>query len=285
VRLDRIADDIYVLMSDSYAQVTSTVLTTPAGAIIIDTMPFPADAKQVLAFVESKLGPHSVRYVIMTHHHADHVYGTYLFSDALVIAQDECRRSLARYGQAQLDRAKRETPALAPVHLRLPDMTFLRELHLHLSHRHLHLFHTPGHSPDAIGIHIPEEKAVIAGDTVMPVPYIAGGSHAQLRSSLLAIRALKPSFVVQGHGDVLLRGEVNETIDSSVAYLDAIVEKVRQIVDRGQPASKLKAIDIEDCGKSRIPLDGLVAKLHLENLVTLYREFAKPKGEGQTTVV
>lgn len=277
MRIDRIADDIYILMSDSYAQVTCTVLTTPDGAILIDTMPFPAEAKQVLAFVESKLGPHSVRYIITTHYHADHIYGAYLFEDALMVAQDECYRNLVHFGQAQLDRAKHETPALAPVVLRLPDMTFQREMHLHVSHRHLHLFHTPGHSPDAISIHIPEEKAVIAGDTVMPVPYIVGGNYAQMRQSLLAIRALKPSFVVQGHGDVLLRGEVNESIDSSVAYLSAIVEKVRALVERGQPAARLKSIDIEACGKSRIPLDGLVGKLHMENLLALYREFNKQK--------
>jgi len=280
VRLDRIADDIYILMSDNYAQVTCTVLTTALGAILVDTMPFPEDARQVLAFIEDKLGPRSVRYVITTHHHADHTYGAYVFGDGLMIAQQECYRNLRRYGQAQLERAKRDTPALAPVQLRLPDVTFGRELHLHLGHRHLHLFHTPGHTADAISIHIPEEKAVIAGDTVMPVPYIAAGSPEQLRKSLLTIQELKPSFVVQGHGEVLLRGEVDEAIDSSIRYLEAIEEKVKQVVERGQPASRLKAIDIESCGKSRIPLDGLVARLHTSNLMALYREYTKVRPDA-----
>ena len=275
MRLDRIADDIYTLMSDNYAQVTCTVLTTAVGAIVIDTMPFPEDAKQVLAFVESKLGPHSVRYVIITHHHADHVNGAYLFPESQMVAQDGCYQLLKCHGETRLQRAKRETASLAPVLLRLPDISFRKELHLHLGHRHLHLFHTPGHSADAISIHIPEEKAIIAGDTVMPVPFIAMGNASQLQESLRTICDLKPSFVVQGHGDVLLRGEIDESIDSSIAYLSAIVDKVKQVFDRGLPAAKLKAIDIESCGKSRIPLDGLVSKLHLENMLALYREAAR----------
>ena len=48
----------------------------------------------------------------------------------------------------------------------------------------------------------------------------------------------------------------------------------REVIRRGDPPSALRDIDIESCGKSRIPLDGLVSKLHLDNLVTLYKQLA-----------
>jgi len=273
MRLDRIAEDIYILVSDLYVQVTSTVLITPDGAIVIDTMPFPSESRQILSFVEGELGPHSVRYVINTHHHADHTYGTYLFEGAEVISQDLCRRFLQRYGQTTLDRAKRETPALAEVEVRLPDITFQETMHIRLGHRQLDLFHTPGHAPDGISVYIPSEKAVIASDTMMPVPYIVGGDYRQLQDSLIRIKELTPNFVVQGHGDVLLRGEVDETIDRNLAYLDKVVDKVREAIRRGLSPQELRSIDIESCGLSRIPLDGLVNKLHQENLLALYKRF------------
>ncbi|NLG49642.1 MAG: MBL fold metallo-hydrolase [Chloroflexi bacterium] len=273
MRLDRIAEDIYILVSDLYVQVTSTVLLTPDGAIVIDTMPFPSESRQILSFVEGELGPHSVRYVINTHHHADHTYGTFLFEGAEVISQDLCRQLLQRYGQATLDRAKQETPALAEVEIRLPDITFQESMHIRLSHRQLDLFHTPGHAPDDISVYVPSEKAVIASDAMMPVPYIVGGDYRQLQDSLVRIKELTPNFVVQGHGDVLLRGEVDETIDRNLAYLDKIVEKVQAVVQRGLPPQELRSIDIESCGLSRIPLDGLVNKLHQENLLALYKRF------------
>jgi len=71
---------------------------------------------------------------------------------------------------------------------------------------------------------------------------------------------------------VLLRGEAPETIDSSIAYLSTIVDKVRDIVERGLAPSKLREIDIESCGKSRVPLNGLVSNLHLANLIALYKQ-------------
>lgn len=281
MRLDRVAEDIFIFVSDYYAQVTATVLLTPQGAIIVDAMPLPRETRQLLSFVESHLGPNAVRYVINSHHHADHVYGNYLFEGAEIIAHDACRDMLARSGQANLEQAKRNVSALAEVELRLPDMTFQKELHLHLGHRHLHLFHTPGHTPDGISIFVMEEKVLIAGDAVMPVPHIVTGNYVQLSESLAALKALRPAFVVQGHGDVLLRGEIDEELDGSIGYLATIVKKVNQIVQRGDPPQKLRDIDIESCGKSRIPLDGLVSRLHLDNLVSLYRTLSQEKPSKQ----
>jgi len=273
VRIDRVAEDIHVFISGIYAQVTATVLTTPAGAIVVDTLPLPVESRQIVSFIENQLGPNSVRYVILTHHHADHIYGAYLFPEAEVVAHDECRNILMRAGRASLERARRDTPALAEVSLRVPDITFSKEMHIHLAHRDLHLFHTPGNSPDGISVMVADERALIAGDTMMPVPHIARGNYERLIETLRQVKDLQPSFVVQGHGDVLLKGEVDEEVDSSIAYLRAIVERVQELVRKGAPPQQLRQIDIEECGKSRIPLDGLVSRLHQDNLVALYRAF------------
>lgn len=275
MRIDRVAEDIYVFISGVYAQVTATVLTTPAGAIVVDTLPLPFETRQIVSFIENQLGPNKVRYVILTHHHADHVYGAYLFPEAEVIAHDRCREILAEAGLVSLDRARRDTPALQEVTLRLPDMTFTGEMHLHLGHRHLQMLPAPGNSPDGISAMVMDEKVLIAGDAVMPVPHIARGDYQQLIETLEALKALEPNFVVQGHGDVLLKGEVDESIDSSIEYLHAIVRRVQELVQKGGSLQQLRQIDIEDCGKSRIPLDGLVGKLHLDNLLALYRTLSE----------
>lgn len=273
MRLDRVVEDIFILISEQYAQVTCTVLLTDQGAIVVDTLPFPSETREAIAFIERKLGADAVRYVINTHYHADHTYGTCFFDGAEVVAQEGCRAMLERVGGVILERAKRETPALAEVELRLPNVTFQGEMHLHVGHRHLQLMHTPGHTADCISVYVPDEKVLIAGDTVMPVPHIVGGSDIDLGRSLLQLRALNAGFIVQGHGDVLLRGEIEETLDSSIQYLEIIAERVKTIVRRGDPPARLREIDIEACGKSRIPLDGLVSRLHLDNLVALYKAY------------
>ena len=270
VRIDRVAENVFVFISDLYAQVVSTVLLTEKGAIVIDTLPFPSEAREVLEFVQDTT-EQNARYVINTHHHADHVYGTYLFEGAEVISHDQCRDFLERIGQEQLERVKKDTPALAEVKLALPNVTFQERMGIQLGQTQLHLFHTPGHTPDGISIFIEGEKILVAGDTLMPVPYIVGGNIEQLKRSLLFLKELFPHFIIQGHGPVLLRGEVDEAIESSISYLSVIVSKVEELIHRGDPPSKLREIDIESCGKSRIPLDGLVSKLHLDNLIAVYR--------------
>lgn len=272
VRVDRVEEDIYVFSSDQYAQVTATVLLTRQGAIVIDTLPFPSETRQLADFIEGELGPQSVRYVVITHHHADHVYGAYLFEEAEIVSHDLCREVLDRAGEASLARARRETPALADVEIRLPTLTFERQMHLRVGHRHVRLFHTPGHSADAISAFVLGDKVLIAGDTIMPVPYIARGSVEQMFRVLRDFKALKPDFVVQGHGDVLLRGEVDEVLDRSLRYLGLLTRKVRALVESGAPLQEAQRIDIESCGVSRIPLDGLVSKLHLDNVTALYRQ-------------
>jgi hypothetical protein len=56
---------------------------------------------------------------------------------------------------------------------------------------------------------------------------------------------------------------------------------VRAIVDKGLPRSALSEIDIEDCGLSRIPLGGLVQRLHVANLEHLYSEMANGNSSGK----
>jgi cyclase len=274
LRRDRVAEDVFVFVSDLYAQVTCTVMLTLEGALVVDSMPFPSETRQVLAFIEGELGPNSVRYLVNTHHHADHVYGDYLVAGAEVVGHELCRETLRQYGEASLARARRQSPALAEVELRLPDMTFQTEMHVHLGHRHLQLTHTPGHTADSISVFETSERIWIAGDLAMPVPHIVSGNMQQFRASLERMRNAEPDFVVQGHGDVLLRGEVSDMVDGHLSYLDAITERVSALVAAGMSPKSLQQIDIESCGLSRIPLDGTVVKLHLDNLIELYKQMA-----------
>jgi cyclase len=271
IRIDRVAEDIYVFMSEMYLQVVCTALLTEAGAILVDALPFPSEAEQVRRFVERKLGPRSVRYVVYSHYHPDHVYGAGVFDGAEVVAHERTRELLQRIGEPRLRRVRRQTPALANLEIRLPAILFHEEMDLLLGGRDVHLFHTPGHTPDGIGAFIGGDKVLIAGDLVMPVPYLVEGDIAQFRASLQIVRELRPNFVVQGHGQVLLRGEVIETVKSSLAYIDEVLKRVDALIERGDPPSALREIGIEECGKSRIPLDGMVSKLHLDNLVALYK--------------
>lgn len=266
---ERVADDIYVFTSDLYVKVTAGVIFTSQGVVVIDTLLFPQETNELLALVRRK-SKNGVLYVINTQSHSDHVYGTYLFNGAEVIAHELCRRALQKRGEEELNEAQEHIPELAEVQLRLPSITFNEELTLRLGNKTLRLMHMPGTTPDSIVVYVRENRVLFAGDTVMPVPYIVDGDRQELRESLRAISKLSLDNIVQGHGGVLLRGEIKATLKSSIAYLDTIHKMVQEKVEAGAPRDALRKISIESCGKSRIPLDGLVQDLHQANLEALY---------------
>jgi len=276
MRRERIAEDIFVFTSDLYAQVTAGVILTKEGAIVIDTLPFPQETAELKDFTQ-RHSRQGVRYVINTHHHADHVYGNYLFPEAELLAHERCRKAMLRYGQQGLDEAKAQNPALEDVRLCIPEVVFERgELVVHLGKKSLHMMLTPGHTDDSISVWVKEDKVLFAADTVMPVPYVVSGDVEAMLGSLELLSGIAVDSIVQGHGEVLLRGEVGENIETSIQYLKAIQERVRAAVEKGTPKEMLQQIGIEECGKSRIPLNGLVQQLHLANLMHLYDKMVTP---------
>ena len=270
---ERVSADIYVFRSDLYLQVTAGVIATEEGAIIVDTLPFPKETKAVRDFAQRRC-PQGVRYVINTHAHADHSHGSCYFPEAELIGHRRAREYLVKYGEANLTEAKRHSNDLATVELRLPDLVFDSLLILRLGGKTITIKHAPGHSPDTSTVRVKEDKVMFASDTILPVPYIdflVGGSITDLRRSLRDIEVAGLENVVQGHGEVLLRGEIRGTISSSLKYLDCVEGAVDLAIANNTPVETLLKTSIEQCGKSRIPLNGVVQQLHRSNLYYLYQ--------------
>lgn len=268
LKRDRVSDGVYVFTSGLYAEVTATVVFTDEGAILVDTLPFPQETRLIRDFVSQRRS--KVLYVVNTHSHADHIYGTYLFPEAVVIAHYRCRQLMERHAEAALAVAKEQTPQLAEVTLRYPELLFNATMTLRIGGKTIELAHSPGHSRDTITVHVIEDRLLIASDTVMPVPYVVGGDLDDLILSLAALKQKNLENLVQGHGSILLRGEIEETLDANIRYLKCVDRMVRERIARGVPRSGILDITIEQCGLSRIPLGGLVQKLHQANLLTLY---------------
>ncbi len=276
---DRISEDIYVFTSSLYAQVTAGVILTAEGAIVIDTMPFPSEAREIADFV-ARRSPNGARYIILSHYHADHVYGACLFPAAEVVAHARCRQLLIERGQAGLDKAKAQTPDLGGLKLRLPTMVFEDgDMTLRLGGKTLQLLHMPGHSNDLIVTHVKDERILFASDAVMPAPHIVDGDPLILIESLRKIKAMNLELIIEGHGEMILRGEISEALSSNIKYLEAIQARVAKAIAAGKTREELAEITIESCGKSRIALNGLVQRLHAENILALYNQAMAKAGQ------
>ena len=212
----------------------------------------------------------SVRYIINTHFHADHSTGTCFFKGARVIAHARCRELLDKRGRESLRRVKAASAEMHDVELVLPDMVFDNgPLNLHIGNKTLQLWSTPGHSPDSIVCLVKEDRVLFAADTLMPIPYFVDGNYDDFLASLNGLRNGNFENVIQGHGEVILRGEVEEKIQTDVDYLLKLKDAVDGALTSPAPENALDAIDVESCGKSRILLNGTVEQLHRQNVLAL----------------
>lgn len=267
---DRVAEDIFVFTSDLYAQVTAGAIVTPEGAVVIDTLPFPEETKQILDFVNERC-PAGIRYLILTHYHIDHTSGTSLFNNIPIISHVRCREMLLDVGAERLEDERKRNPELLEVELVLPDIVFAEgQMTLRLGKKTIVLAPAPGHTPDGIVVYVKEDKILFAADMMTPVPFITDGEPHSFIKSLRGLEVFAIENIVQGHGEMILRGEVHDIIESNIAYINLITAVAADLIRTGKPREAVLAYDVEMCGKSRIPLFGLVQEFHFSNLLSLY---------------
>ena len=268
---ERVSEEIYLFTSDRYALVNSLAIVTRDGIVAIDGLPFPDEARQIARFLEVRVGKNFHSY-ILTHHHMDHVYGLFAFPDGVdVLAHELCRHKLLEVGETSLNEARQSDPAFEEVRLRMPNVTFdSGELVLHAGSKTFRLLSLPGHTDDNIGILMEEDEILIAGDAVMAIPIIADGDWEREIETLRYIKKLAPETIVQGHGEVILRGEVQAVMDRYIAYLECVHKKARTMLRQGRDRKELWNIPLEDCGLERVPLGIASHRLHVANIMSVF---------------
>jgi len=266
---ERVSENVFWFQSEVYAQVTAGVIAGPQWAVVIDTLALPDETLTIREFIEHELSV-PVRYVINTHYHADHSWGNCFFPGATVIGDSHCRELLEERGVPSLEAAKKQNPALRQVKIVLPQMTVKDgDMTLRVGKKNLIISNAFGHSDDGISVFVEEDRILFAGDSFMPIPHIVDGDVDANIASIKHVAKMGLENIVQGHGDIILRGEIDAAVKDNVNYLMAIKKAVRAIAKRKNAAELLEDIRIEDCGKSKVLLGGLANTLHQSNLRAL----------------
>ena len=266
---ERVSDNVYWFQSEIYAQVTAGTIVGPQWAVLIDTL-MPSETPLIRNFIESQLMV-PVKYIINTHHHADHSWGNCIFPNAKIIGHQQCRDLMLEKSTSALAEAGQENPIFRDICISPPQITFSSgTLTLRIGKKQLQIFATPGHSADSISVLLEDERILFAGDAFMPVPYFVGGDIEVLAQSISQIGNMGLENIIQGHGDIILRGEIEEVKKQNLEYLKTLQKIVKTAMRRRNPLEFLSTQDIEAAGKHRVSLGGLAQELHIRNLQWLY---------------
>ena len=282
---ERIAENVYSFQSDIYAQVNAGVVVGPNWGVLIDTLAFPEETIQIRDFVEQQLSV-PVRYIINTHYHADHSWGNCFFPGARVLSSALCRQLLSSKGEPSLEQSRQQNPTtFRNVRLVLPHLTFASGmLGMRVGKKTIALIPLPGHSDDGIGVLIEEDRVLFSGDACMPLPYLVDGDYEDMQRSLTYIADASLENIIQGHGDIILRGEIDNAIDSNLEYLAKIKELVEESTRYKFPLDYLQQHQVDDCGKPKVLLGGIAEALHQRNLFALYLRLIGEKPVGSDEV-
>jgi len=87
----------------------------------------------------------------------------------------------------------------------MPDLQLVEGLILEIGTLHIQVYHTPGHTPGGVCFYIPEDHALLTGDTLFAGSVgrtdLPGGDAEQLAQSLYRLLTLPPQTIIYpGHG-------------------------------------------------------------------------------------
>ncbi|HOJ01917.1 MAG TPA: MBL fold metallo-hydrolase [Anaerolineaceae bacterium] len=275
---ERISENVYWFQSEVYAQVAAGAVIGTDWAVVIDTLPVQEETLEIREFIEEHLKV-PVRFVINTIYHADHTWGNCFFPGAGVIAHTLGRKLVKEKNIPALENAQQQGEEYLKTKIILPQITLdAGSMNMRVGKKSLKVFTTPGNSPDGISVFVREDRILFTGDAFLPLPVFIEGDIDQLIQTIESFKDLGLENIVQGHGDVILRGEIEGAIDSNLKYLDELKKVVAVALKRKDPQKVLEETTVESCGKSRVLLGGLVEELHRRNLVHLYQEELKKLG-------
>ncbi|MDE2949247.1 MAG: MBL fold metallo-hydrolase [Chloroflexota bacterium] len=202
-------------------------------AFAIDVGTFPEEGRRMADFI-SERGYRPNR-VIITHGHRDHILGGEAFRGADVFAP---RKTVSEIRQQIPGLAKQMGLAEDAIRERVlhPTITFDRQLWLELGDRQLHLFPTPGHSPDIVSIYVSDCRLLVASDTVVTgiVPAIFHSS-VELEASINRLKQLDIETLISGHGPVL-HGQaiIQDWLNWLTSYIAGLRSAVSQMLAAGE---------------------------------------------------
>jgi len=185
----------------------SAFVVTPAGVVVIDALGSPALATRLMAAIK-KITSKPVTHVLVTHYHADHIYGLQAFKEkgAKIIAHEAARVYLNSDTARLRLNASRED--LAPwinekTQLIYADEWINGEKVLNIGGVEFQIKPVgPSHTPEDLVVYLPKEKVLFAGDLVFRsrIPFVGQADSRQWIIALESLLAFDATVIVPGHG-------------------------------------------------------------------------------------
>ncbi len=182
-------------------------VVTTDGVVVVDALGSPALGRALIEAI-GRITKQPIRYVILTHYHADHVYGLQAFKaiGVTIIAHQLGKEYLT--SQTAALRLEASRTDLAPwidanTHLVPADLWIHGPAELDLGGtRMLIQYAGPAHTPEDLVVWLPQTRVLLAGDIVFRnrVPYVGTADSGAWIQALDRLLKTDAQIIVPGHG-------------------------------------------------------------------------------------
>ncbi|MEZ4669220.1 MAG: MBL fold metallo-hydrolase [Anaerolineae bacterium] len=225
--LVQITDHIWIFPRDedsSRMQPNVGIIVTPNHTVLVDGGNSPRHARRIMVALDDIQAP-AVSYVIYTHSHWDHVFGSMVFG-ASAVGHELCHKTLyemaARTWNTSyvLDEIQRNPARESGLRAMMkamedwrnfrivqPELVFAHLMTLHVDDVRIDLEHVGGqHSPDSIVVRLPEAGVLFTGDCFHLPPLHMGKPDDTLDYAMMrSLMSTEYDHYIDGHSEPLTR--------------------------------------------------------------------------------
>ena len=235
-----------VYYESDYAGGNTGLVVSDRGSLLVDVPMLPRDARQWQLTLMQMGGP-ALYGIANTDYHPAHFLGNAFFLPTRTFGHQLSAKPISKYATSTLEQVSiqyRDTdPAMADEILQVvvqnPEICVEDRLTLHLGDRRVQLLQLDGHTPASLGVYLPEERILFAGDNIIagehPTMYHAN-SLAWLRT-LEYVKQMDVETIVPGSGEVCGK----QVIDPLYDYIVEMRRRVTELFEKG--ASRRECVD------------------------------------------
>jgi glyoxylase-like metal-dependent hydrolase (beta-lactamase superfamily II) len=211
---------------------------TQDRVVVIDALGSPDLARQLLAEIKKRTSL-PVTDVIVTHFHADHIYGLQVFkaAGARIWAHEAGKHYL--YSETAQARLAASRVDLAPwvdaqTQLVFADEWLTADRSLNFGGVSFQLMHLgPAHSLEDLVVYLPMQQVLFAGDLMFRkrVPFVGQADSRHWQQGLTSLSSLIVQWAVPGHGPATRN--FTQDLQSTLDYLQYLRTSMSRAIDEG----------------------------------------------------
>jgi cyclase len=242
--MNEIADGVYI--EQSIDRTNCGLILTGRGPVLVDTPMLPPHGRQWQAEMQS-MGLVEPYAIANTDYHLEHYMGNAVFMPVRVIGHEESERPLSRYDESVMEeiaeRYRGQDSALASeimaMRFERPEISVGDRLTLHLGGRTVQVLYLEGHTPASLGVYLPSERILFAGDNITNNEHPAAFQANSLAwlETLRRIKEMDIDLIIPGVGEPCGK----EVIDPLYEYLAEMRRRILELFKQG--ASRRECVE------------------------------------------